>query len=77
MQDDVQRNREQIPGADQLSAAGELLRFRDETAGKTELMIFLRPIVIANPSLESDELRFFQRFLPQPERTPAKTGAAQ
>ena len=30
-------------------------------------MIFLRPTVIANPSLESDELRFFQRFLPQPD----------
>ncbi len=77
MQDDVRRDREQIPGADQLSAAGELLRFRDESAAKTELMIFLRPIVVVNPSLESDELRFFQRFLPQPESPPAKTGAAQ
>ena len=77
MQDDVQRNRQQIPGADQLSAAGELLRFRSESVGKTELLIFLRPIVITNPSLESDELKFFQRFLPQPEPPPAKTGAAQ
>lgn len=77
MQDAVQRNRQQIPGADQLGAAGELLRFRDESAGKTELMIFLRPIVVANPSLESDELKFFQRFLPQPEPPPARTSAAQ
>jgi len=77
MQDNVQRDRQQIPGADQLSAAGELLRFRDERVSKSELMIFLRPTVVANPSLESDELRFFQRFLPQPESAPAKTGAAQ
>jgi len=77
MQDSAQRNRQQIPGADDLSAAGELLRFRSETVIKTELMIFLRPIVVANPSLESDELRFFQRFLPQPESPPAKTGAVQ
>jgi MSHA type pilus biogenesis protein MshL len=77
MQDAVQRNRQQLPGADELSAAGELLRFRNETAAKTELLIFLRPIVIANPSLESDELRFFQRFLPQPEPPPAKTSATQ
>jgi general secretion pathway protein D len=77
MQDGAQRNRQQIPGADELSAAGELLRFRAESVIKTELMIFLRPIVVANPSLESDELRFFQRFLPQPESPPAKTGAAQ
>jgi general secretion pathway protein D len=77
MQDNVQRSRRQLPGADELSAAGELLRFRDENVVKTELMIFMRPIVIANPSLESDELRFFQRFLPQPEPPPAKTSAAQ
>jgi general secretion pathway protein D len=77
MQDAVQRTRQQIPGADELSAAGELLRFRAESVAKTELMIFLRPIVVVNPSLESDELKFFQRFLPQPEPPPAKTGAAQ
>ncbi len=79
MQDGTQRNRQQIPGADELSAAGELLRFRTESVVKTELMIFLRPIVVANPSLESDELRFFQRFLPKPEPQPQpeKTGAAQ
>lgn len=77
MQDDVQRNRQQLPGADLLSAAGELFRFRDERAAKTELVIFLRPTVVVNPSLESDELKFFQRFLPQPGPPPAKTGAAQ
>ncbi len=77
MQDGAQRSRKQIPGADELSAAGELLRFRAESAIKSELMIFLRPIVVANPSLESDELKFYQRFLPKPEPAPAKTSAAQ
>jgi general secretion pathway protein D len=77
MQDQALRNRQQIPGADELSAAGELLRFRDERVSKSELMIFLRPIVVSNPTLESDELKFFQRFLPQPEPPPAKTSAAQ
>jgi general secretion pathway protein D len=77
MQDTAQRNRKQIPGADELSAAGELLRFRAESVIKSELMIFLRPVVVANPSLESDELKFYQRFLPQPETPPAKTSAAQ
>jgi general secretion pathway protein D len=33
---------------------------------KTELVIFLRPIVVPNPTLASDELKFFQRFLPEP-----------
>lgn len=80
MQDDVRRNREQLPGADDLAAAGELFRFRDERATKTELVIFLRPTVVANPSLESDELRFFQRFLPKPEAAkpqPENSGAAR
>ena len=79
MQDSVRRDREQIPGADQLGVAGELFRFRDESVTKSELVIFLRPTVVANPSLESDELRFFQRFLPKPEATPPpeKTGAAR
>jgi general secretion pathway protein D len=31
---------------------------------KSELVIFLKPTVISNPSLDSDELKFFRRFLP-------------
>jgi len=78
MQDNIQRNREQLPGADKLDAAGEALRFRNERATKSELVIFLRPTVIKNPTLESDELKFFQRFLPQPEKPPSeKSSAAQ
>jgi general secretion pathway protein D len=77
MQDDARRNRDQIPGADLVGTIGDLFRFRDEQVSKTELVIFLRPSVITNPSLDSDELRFFQRFLPpeaaaqQSERTSA------
>lgn len=70
MQDNVLRNREQLPGADQASSVGELFRFRDERVSKSELVIFLRPTVIPNPTLNSDELKFFQRFLPQTETTP-------
>ena len=65
MQDEVTQAREQIPGADAIPGPlGEIFRFRDNRAVKTELVIFLKPTVITNPSLESDELRFFQRFLP-------------
>ena len=77
MQDNIRRDRQQVPGADLLENAGELFRFRDERVSKTELVIFLRPTVVANPSLESDELRFFQRFLPQSEKQPEKAGAAR
>jgi general secretion pathway protein D len=70
MQDGVRRNRDQIPGADFIGALGEIFRFRDESVTKTELVVFLRPTVVSNPSLDSDELKFFQRFLPQPDSPP-------
>ena len=65
MEDDVTFNREQIPVIGNVPEVGELFRFRNERAQKRELIIFLRPTVITNPSLDSDELKFFQRFLPQ------------
>lgn len=72
MQDNVNAAREQIPGTDSLGEPlANLFRFRDQRARKSELVIFLRPTVVSNPSLESDELKFFQRFLPQAESTPA------
>jgi general secretion pathway protein D len=65
MQDNNVNAREQLPGADSLGSLGDLFRFRDQRARKTELVIFLRPTVVANPTLASDELKAFQRFLPQ------------
>ena len=65
MQDEANFNREQIPVLGNIPDIGDLFRFRNERARKTELVIFLRPVVITNPTLESDELRMFQRFLPQ------------
>ena len=65
MQDDVRRDRDTVPGLGRLpSPAGDAFSFRDEAVSKTELVIFLKPTVISNPSLDSDELKFFQRFLP-------------
>jgi MSHA type pilus biogenesis protein MshL len=65
MEDDASFNREQIPVAANVPLAGELFRFRNERVQKRELIIFVRPTVLTNPSIESDELKFFQRFLPQ------------
>lgn len=77
MQDNVLRNREQIPGADQAGGLGEAFRFRDERVSKSELVIFLRPTVINNPTLASEELSFFQRFLPQGEQPQTAKPAAK
>ncbi|MDB5924010.1 MAG: putative Type secretory pathway component PulD [Betaproteobacteria bacterium] len=76
MQDEASFNREQIPIVGNVKDVGELFRFRNERVRKTELVIFLRPIVITNPSLDSDELKFFQRFLPQVGGAATRTGTA-
>jgi len=70
MQDDVRRDRDAVPGLGRLpSPASDVFSFRDEAVSKTELVIFLKPTVIHNPSLDSDELKFFQRFLPVMDKT--------
>jgi len=70
MQDDTRRDRDAVPGLGRLpSPVGDAFSFRDEAVSKTELVIFLKPTVIHNPSLDSDELKFFQRFLPDMDKT--------
>ena len=67
MQDSVNRNRNAVPGLGSIPLIGDLFSFRNDTVTKSELLVFLRPTVITNPSLESDELKFFKRFLPEPD----------
>ena len=69
-------NRNSVPGAGNPANTGflsELFSARSDQIIKTELVIFLRATIINSPSLESDELRFFQRFLPQQTQTPTET----
>lgn len=67
MQDNETRFRDAIPGLGKIPLFGDVFSFRNDKVSKSELMIFLRPTVITNPSLESDELKFFKRFLPEPD----------
>lgn len=76
MQDNLQYNRNALPGAGSPANTGmfsELFGIRNDAITKSELVIFLRSTVITNPSLDSDELKFFQRFLPQQTQTPTET----
>ena len=77
MQDDIGRSRDAVPGLGNLPSVGDLFAYRDDNLQKTELVIFLRATIITNPSLESDELKFYQRFLPQQTGTPAATNSGQ
>jgi general secretion pathway protein D len=68
MQDNASYARNGVPGVGNPANTGvfsELFNMRNDAITKSELVIFLRATVITNPSLESDELKFFERFLPK------------
>jgi general secretion pathway protein D len=80
MQDNIQYNRNSVPGVGNpvnTGALSELFSMRDDKISKSELVIFLRSTMIPNPSLDSDELKFYQRFLPQQTDTPTETAPGE
>ena len=54
MQDASSRVEDTIPGVRDIPGIGRLLEQRKDLNQKTELVIFLRPLVIRDPSLEAD-----------------------
>jgi len=54
MQDEASNNTDAIPGLSNIPVAGNLFRNRNDTSKKTELVIFLRPIVIKDASIAGD-----------------------
>ncbi|MCA1926427.1 MAG: Type II secretory pathway component PulD [Thiobacillus sp.] len=70
IQDDSNSARDGLPGLSRPEGVGAVFGQHERVNSQTELVIFLRPIVVANPSLESDELRGFQRLLPSARSAP-------
>lgn len=66
MQDTIDQKNDGVPILSRLPMVGDLFSFRNDGYSKTELVIFLRPVVIKNASLNSPELREYQRYLPDP-----------
>lgn len=55
-----------LPGAGDIPILGELFTKRDNSKTKSELVIFLRPVVVENPSMSAD-YRNLKRYLPAPD----------
>ncbi|MDM8564658.1 pilus (MSHA type) biogenesis protein MshL [Candidatus Halobeggiatoa sp. HSG11] len=73
MQDKTEQDRRGIPLLSQLPWVGDLFSYRNDNYKKTELVIFIRPTIIKNPSLTGD-LKEYKAFLPnnsQPDTLPA------
>ena len=47
-----------MPLANRLPVLGNLFKYRDDTSKKSELVIFLRPTVVTDASLDGDYRRF-------------------
>ena len=54
MQDSATNNEDSVPGAGRIPVVGELFRFRNDQMRKSELVIFLRPVVLKDPTLDGD-----------------------
>lgn len=54
MQDSVNNLSDGVPGISRIPLAGELFKQRNDTTTKTELVIFLRPVVIKDASITGD-----------------------
>ena len=64
MQDDIKSNIDVVPGISDVPLLGKAFKANAQLNRKTELVIFLRPTVISNASLESDELATYKQYLP-------------
>jgi general secretion pathway protein D len=63
MQDSFEGSRNGLPVADRIPFLGDLVSYRNDRAIKTELVIFIRPLVVRDPSLDGD-LAGYRRQLP-------------
>ena len=63
IQDRVNDLEDTIPGANRLPGVGRLFENRNLTNTKTELVVFMRPIIVRDASLEGD-FRGYRTFLP-------------
>ncbi|MDP3517456.1 MAG: type II and III secretion system protein [Pseudohongiella sp.] len=63
MQDTLDNNTSGLPIASRLPGIRNLFSYRNDTATKTELIVFIRPVVVRQPSIDGD-LQQFREFLP-------------
>ncbi len=74
MKDSVERGTDGIPGAADVPIVGELFRYRNSRATKSELVIFLRPTIVRDASLAGD-FRPFVEALPSRDFFKDRDGA--
>jgi MSHA type pilus biogenesis protein MshL len=64
IQDNTSNARDGLPVLSRPEGFGALFGQQERKNSQSELVIFLRPVVVSDPSLESSELSLFQHLLP-------------
>ena len=64
IQDSLADNEDTVPGLNQLSGIGAFFSNRNRGNTKTELVIFIRPLVVRDPSIDGD-FRAFRSLIPE------------
>jgi len=83
MEDALDNTDNAIPGISRIPGLGQLFTHRNDTVRKTELVIFLRPVVIREASLEGDYSSFkaalpgrdFFTDIPDPQKRSSEFGS--
>lgn len=72
MQDSGDNTDSSIPGASKAPILGKAFQSKSKVLTKTELVIFLRPIIVNNPDIDGGDLQLYKSFL---ERRPGEEGS--
>lgn len=65
MQDKHDDDSAGVPGLSKLPWVGDLFSYKDKSYTKSELIIFIRPTVIKQASLNAIELKTYEKYLPE------------
>lgn len=63
IQDSNDKTRSGVPGLSRIPGLGDLFSYRDETVRKSELIIFIRPIIVTNPDVSHGDLQAFKPLM--------------
>lgn len=74
MQDTIENSNAGLPGFNRLPIVGNLFSQKDDSLIKSELIIFIRPVVIRQPSVDGD-LNNYREYLPTGSNSNAERNA--
>lgn len=63
IQDQHDNQKRGVPGLMDIPWLGQLFTYRDDTVKKSELIIFIRPIIVENPDVENGDLKDLKPFM--------------